>query len=187
MKKTNWVITQKQINECDVDSAILHVDPEQIADVQIHGLHGSVRLRVEGATGPADIFGKTEARKFFKALHARWPYAGFFLRLKPITLKSPPDQIMDVSLFMALALCHVTNLSCCQTARGVRLRYDMKQLSRHLAELCCRAMELADCIGISKEEIQRRDNLIMASVVSFFEAGETFAPKIMNNNKRRKQ
>jgi hypothetical protein len=185
MKKANWLITQQQITECDIDSAIIRVDPEQIADADVHGLHGAVRLRVHGATGPADIFAKSEARKFFKSLHARWPYAGYFLRLKPITSNSSVDQIMDVSIFMALALCHVNGLACCQTARGVSLQYDISQLSRHLAEVTCRAAELADCIGISKEEIEKRDNLISASVVSFFDAGETFVPKIKNNNRRK--
>jgi len=98
MKIINWVITQKQITECDIDGAILHVDPEQIPDADIPGLHGAVRLRVEGATGPADIFGNDEARRFFRALHARCPYAGFFLRLKPITKHSSTDQIIDVSV-----------------------------------------------------------------------------------------
>ena len=187
MKKRNWVITQKQIAECDVDSAIIHLDPEQIADASIHGLHGAVRLRVEGATEPGDIYAKTEARKFFKALHARWPYAGYFLRLRPITLQSPLSQIMDISVFMAVALCHVNDLTCCQTVRGVSLRYDITQLSRHLAELTCRAAELGDVIGLSKEEIRRRDNLISASVVSFFDAGQTFVPTIKNNNGRKNQ
>lgn len=184
MKKRNWVITQKQIAECDVESAILQIDPEQIADADIQGLHGAVRLRVEGAAGPADIFAKTEARKFVKAMHARWPYAGYFLRLKPITSSSSIDQIMDLSIFMALALCHVNGLVCCQTARGVSLQYDISQLSRHLAELTCRAAELGDCIGIAKDEIEKRDNLISASVVSFFDCGETFAPKIKNNRRK---
>jgi hypothetical protein len=185
MKKANWVITQKQIAECDIDSAIFHVDPEQIADAEIQGLHGAVRLRIEGATGPVDIFGKTEARKFFKALHARWPYAAYFLRLKPITLQSPIPQIMDLSIFMALALCHVQDLACCETASGVCLRYDITQLTRHLAELSCRAAELGDCIGVPKDEIEKRDNLISSSVVSFFDAGQTFVPTIKNKNRRK--
>lgn len=177
MKKINWLITQKQIAECDVDSAIIRVDPEQIPDAEIRGLHGAVRLRVEGATGPADIFGKAEARRFFRALHVRWPYPGFFLRLKPITNGSSKDQMIDLSMFMSLALCHVSELSCCQTAKGFGLRYDMNQLSKHLAEVACRAMELADEVGISAEEIEKRDKLITASVISFFAAGCSFVPK----------
>jgi len=177
MKKINWLITQKQIADCDVESAILQVDPEQIPDSEISGLHGAVRLRVQGATGAADIFGDTEARKFFQQLHARWPYAGYFLRLKPITENSPPGQIMDVSLFMAVAFCHVKDLACRQTARGIALQYDINQLTKHLAELSFRAMELAEVVGISRQEIQKRDQLITASVISFFDAGHSFIPK----------
>jgi len=53
----------------------------------------------------------------------------------------------------------------------------MNQLSKHLAEVACRAMELADVVGISAEEIEKRDKLITASVISFFAAGCSFVPK----------
>jgi len=183
MSNYNWVITKKQITDCDIESAIIHVDPEQIADADIRGLHGAVRLRVERAAGAKDIFGKKEARKFFQALHARWPYAGYFLRLTPISKSSTPDQIVDVSLFMALALCHVGDLACCQTTTGTALRFNLDRLARHLAEVACRAMDLADCIGISEEAVQKRDHLITASAVSFFRADQSLGQRIKNHRK----
>lgn len=65
MKKANWLITQQQIAECDIDSAIIRVDPEQIADADIHGLHGAVRLRVHGATGPAEHLREKRSPQIF--------------------------------------------------------------------------------------------------------------------------
>jgi len=185
MNNYNWVITKKQITDCDVDSAIIPVDPEQIADAAIHGLHGAVRLRVENVIRARDIFMKKEARKFFRALHVRWPYAGFFLRLTPISKSLTPDQIVDVSLFMALALCHVGNLACCETPNGIALRCNMDHLARHLAEVARRAMDLADCIGISEEEVQKRDHLITASAVSYFRAGQPLGQRIKKHGKSR--
>jgi hypothetical protein len=176
MKKTNWLITQKQIADCDIVGAIINVDAEQLPDLEIPGLHGAVRLRVEGTNSSADLFANNEARKFFQALHLRWPYAGFFLRLKPVTRISTKDEIIDVSVFLALGFCNVKGLTYCETAKGAGLHFDMTQLTTYLNEVAHRAAELAHVTGISKEEIKKRDNLIAASVVSFFDAGRSYLP-----------
>jgi hypothetical protein len=182
VKKNHWLITQQQIADCDIDTAIIRVDPEQIPDAEIPGLQGAVRLRVEGVKGPADVFGTIKSRRFFRALFARWPYAGFFLRLKPISKDSSKDQIIDVSMYMALALCHVSELTLCQTPKGMAIRYNMDQLRVHLAEVAFRAIELADVVGIPKEEIVKRDKLITASITSFSEAGLRYIPKSNRRN-----
>ena len=96
LRKKTWLISKAQIGAGDIDSAIFPVDPEQVPDQEIYGLHGVVRLRVEGVKGPIDIFGHPVARKYFQALHQRWPYAGFFLRICPITFESPQPQIIRI-------------------------------------------------------------------------------------------
>lgn len=173
LAKKTWLITQSQINAGDIDSAIFHVDPEQIPDDKIYGLHGMVRLRIQDAKGPSDVFGCPAARKYFQAMHARWPYMGYFLRLAPITRESPFAQICDLSTFMAVSLCFCGNLVYCETKNGVGLQYNISELSKHLAELQGRAAELADAVGIPTKEIEKRDDLIARSVASFFDVGHT--------------
>lgn len=171
MHKKTWLITQQQITAGDVEGAILAVDPEQISDAEIFGLHGSVRLRIEGATGMADIIINPQARKFVRALHARWPWAAYFLSLQPVRADSAAAQIVDVSIFMALALSHVDELTLAQTPHGIALRYDAGQLNQHLAELQSRAAQLAEAVDMPPSFIQLRDALISRAVISFFDAG----------------
>ena len=90
MNKKFWLITQKQIELGDIESALLAVDPEQLSNEEAYGLHGMVRLRIENARGPADIFMRPTARSFFRKLHGRWPYMGYFLRLAP-SRRIPPS------------------------------------------------------------------------------------------------
>jgi len=40
LRKNTWLITKSQIGSGDIDSAIFPVDPEQIPDAEIFGLHG---------------------------------------------------------------------------------------------------------------------------------------------------
>jgi hypothetical protein len=170
----NWLITQAQIASGDIADAIRPVDPEDLAEAELYGLHGCVRLRVEGANGPADLFATPGPRTFFRNLHERWPWAGYFLRLAPISTQSPRQQIIDLSLFMSLALCHMNRLTYVETPKGVGLNYDADELRRHLADLRSRAADLASAAGIPGNEITRRDALITRAVASFFEAGAAF-------------
>jgi hypothetical protein len=171
MNSKTWFITKAQIAAGDVEGAILAVDPEQIPDAEIFGLHGNVRLRIEGASGMADIIVNPQARKFFRALHQRWPWAGYFLRVNPLSPDSSMDQVVDLATFMALALCHLDQLSLAQTAYGSALRYDATQLAQHLAELQSRAAQLAEAVDLPPSFIHRRDVLISNAVTSFFQAG----------------
>jgi hypothetical protein len=171
-----WRITQAQIAELDVDSAILHVDPEQIPDQEIFGLHGAVRLRIEGARGMADVVTNPAARSFVRALHARWPWAGYFLRLAPIKVSTPTSRLVDTSIFIALALAHVDNLTLAETPQGIGLRYDADQFCRHLADLQVRAAQLAEAVDIPPSAICQRETLITQAVASFFAAGKAFNP-----------
>jgi hypothetical protein len=185
LRKKIWVITKAQIGSGNIDNAIFPVDPEQIPDAEIFGLHDCVRLRVEGVKGPVDLFGNPVARKYFVAMHKRWPYAGYFLRLCPITFEPPQQQIIDLSMFMALALCHCNNLVYCESKNGIGLQFETSELATILAEFQGRAAELADAIGIPIKEIERRDDLISRSVASFFDAGKAnFPQKNKRNNLR---
>jgi hypothetical protein len=111
MNKLTWLITQKQIAAGDVESAIIPIDPDQVPDDEIIGLHGNLPIRIEGAGGMADVITDPASRKFFRALHARWPWAGFFLRLDPINTKSSVDKVVDLAVFMSLLLVHVDYLT----------------------------------------------------------------------------
>jgi hypothetical protein len=122
-----------------------------------------VRLRIEGVTKPADVFANPQARIFFHELNEVWPWAGYFLRLHPITINSPMDQIIDTSLFMALLFCRLDHLTYLETQRGVALRFDGHQFKRLLTDLRQRAAELASLTGFPDTSIQQRDNLIMQS------------------------
>jgi hypothetical protein len=173
MNKYNWVITRAQISTGDIDGAIHRLDPAVIPDEEVYGLAGAVRLRVEGLTRLADLIADPTARKFFQALHERWPWAGYFLRLHPITADSPLEQIMDTSLFMALLLCRVDHLTYVETPQGVGLRYDADQFSRHLADLQIYAAQLAELVDFPPTFISQRDALIAQTVDSFFAAGQT--------------
>lgn len=184
LRKKTWLITKSQIGAGDIDSAIFPVDPEQVPDEEIFGLHGIVRLRVEGVKGPIDIFGNPVARKYFQEMHKRWPYAGFFLRICPITFESPQPQIIDLSMFMAIALCHCNNLLYCESKRGIGLQFETSELATILAEIQGRAAGLADAIGIPTKEIERRDDLISRAVASFFDAGKANFPQQNNKNQR---
>lgn len=182
-----WLISQNQIREGDIDGAIIAVDPEQLSKVQIRAMRGRVRVRIENATGPASLFGDPAARKYFRSLHHRWPWQAYFLRLAPIDENSPQTQIVDLSLFMALALCHCDDLVYCETDNGVGLRYNPGQLGKHLAELLGRAAELAHEVGISSKAIQQRDKLVAEAVVSFFDAGKNLTQQINQNQNRKRK
>lgn len=182
-----WLITQQHIREGDLDSVIIAVDPEQWSDQQVRRLYGRVRLRVEDAIGPASLFGDPVARNYFRTLHQRWPWAGFFLRLAPITEQSLQRQIVDLSLFMALALCHCDDLVYCETDAGVGLRYNPGQLGKHLAELLGRAAELAHEVGIPSRAIQQRDRLVADAVASFFDAGKNLTQQFNQKQNRKRK
>jgi hypothetical protein len=180
-----WEITQEQIRNRDVDGAIISVDPEQIADKQIKALHGRVRLRVEGTRGPSDIFMDPQVRRFFRAVYERWPWQAYFLRLTPINENSPQPQIVDLSLFMALALCHCDQLTYCETNNGVGLRYNPGQLGKILVDMLGRASELSQCVGVSPATIKIRETLVTNSVISFFDAGKNLTKQLNQNRKRK--
>jgi len=160
---------------------LLAVDPEQLSNEEAYGLHGMVRLRIENARGPADIFMRPTARSFFRKLHARWPYMGYFLRLAPLTKDSPIDSIVDLSLFLALCLCHCDSLEYCESNHGIGLRFEPSQLSQILVDVQGRAAELAQALDFSPETIAQRNALIIRSVDSFFASGICFH----RNNKKR--
>ena len=185
MTKKTWLITQPQIQNIDIDGAILRVDPEQIPDQEIVGLHGAIRMRIERAAGIADVIGNPAARKFFRALHVRWPWAAFFLRLQPITATSTTDQVVDLAVFMALALVHVDNLTFAETPQGVAMRYDANQLRIHLIDLHGRAAQLAEAVDLPPTAISKRDALVCDAVASFFAAGQAFNQPTKNTRKKK--
>jgi len=179
MKKDNktWLISKAVIQAGDIEPILLPVDPEQLSDAQIYGLHGQVRLRIPGTNGPQDIFCDPVARAFFRKLHTRWPWAGYFLRLVPITPKSTSEQIVDLSAFMALAFCHCEHLGYCETDNNIGLQYNPGELGKHIAELSGRAEELANIVGIPPKAIKQREILITESVVSFFDYSAHLNPR----------
>jgi hypothetical protein len=181
MNKKIWLITQDHITAGDIETAILPVDPEQLADSEIFDLHGAVRMRIQGAKGMVDIAANPAARKFFHAMHDRWPWAGFFLQLQPLTAKSSPEEVVDVSVFMSLLLVHVDRLTYCEKPSGITLHYDANQFRRHFAELQSRAAQLAAAVNIPLPIINQRGLLILRSVSSFFNAGQQL------NQNRKKQ
>ena len=184
MNKFNWMITQAQIAAGNVDDVVRPVDPAVILNEEIYGLGGAVRLRVEGVTKPADIFANPTARIFFRRLNESWPWSGYFLRLHPVTVDSPTEQIVDTSLFMALIFCRLDQLAYAESGKGVTLRFHGTQFEHQLTELRARAPELAAMTGISSTQIQKRDELIVTSVASFFAAGQTLHPASNRGRKR---
>jgi hypothetical protein len=176
MRKNYWLITQAQIRAGDIGSAIQSVDPEQISDDTVFGLHGAVRLRIEGAAGMADVIADPATRRYFRALHQRWPWAAFFLRLHPLGAQSPAEEIVDLSVFLSLILVHVDDLTLAETPRGVCLRYNADQFRRQLADLQNRAAQLAEAVDLPRTRISQRDALIARAVTSFFEAGQALNP-----------
>lgn len=168
-----WFITLDQIAAMDVDSAILRVDPAQIAGDEVFGLCGAVRLRIEGAQGMADVIANPASRKFFRALHARWPWAAYYLRLHSLNAKSTPNQILDIAVFVALILVQVDDLALAETPQGIGLRYDARQFSGHLFELQVRAAQLAVAVDLPPTFIAQRETLVFQAIANFFRAGQT--------------
>ena len=186
MNKLTWLITQSQIAAGDVECAIIPVDPDQVPDDEIIGLHGNLRVRIEGAGGMADVITDPASRKFFRALHARWPWAGFFLRLDPVTPESPDDKVLDLAIFMSLLLVHVDHLTYAESAQGIALRYDANQFTEHLFDVQIRAAQLAGVLDLPATAINTRAALISRAVTSFFEAGQALHPPASTTRKKRK-
>jgi hypothetical protein len=186
MKNKIWFVTRSQITAADIESAIIPVDPEQLPDGQIANLHGAVSLRIEGAKGMADIMADPATRKFFRMMHARWPWSGFFLAVNPITADSPADQMVDLSVFVSLILVHVDQVTYCETPRGITLRYNALQFHKHLAELQSRAAELAAAVDMPLPAISQRAILISRAIGSFFAAGQELNQSRKQNPKKRK-
>ena len=118
-------------------------------------------------------------------MHARWPWAGYFLRLNPISENSPIEQVVDLSLFMALALCHVDDLTYFESKHGTLLRHNGDQLCKILAEFQGRAAELGTAIGLPDWTIRQRDDPITSAVVSFFTADQSLHHPKPKNRKRK--
>jgi hypothetical protein len=182
-----WRITRRQISSGDVDGAIVTVDPEQIADREIVRRHGAVRLRIEGFTGPADLCGNLAARKFFRRLHQRWPWAGYFLQLQPVTAGSPVDRIMDVAWFLGRCLCHVRNIAHVRTRDSTRILFQPAQLSCHLVALHTRARQPGNTVDLPAAAIARRDALMVRAITRSFEAGKAHHAQINNHSNKRKK
>jgi hypothetical protein len=162
------------------------VDPEQISDVQIFDFYGRVRIRIEGAGGMSDVIADPASRKFFRALHERWPWAAFFLHLHPIGMESPAEEILDLAIFMSLILVHVDDLTLAETPQGFCLRYDADQFRRQLADLQDRAAQLAEAVDLPPTSISQRDALISRAVASFFKVGHALNQPPPKNRKHKK-
>jgi len=145
-------------------------------------LHGAVRLRIEGAKGPADICVAPAARLFFRGLHERWPWAGYFLRLQPVTLSSPMDRIRDLAWYVGLCLCRAGNISYIRNKDAGRILFQPEQFSLHLAELHTRAWQLGEAVGLPAAAIARRDALMLRAVTSYFAAGKAHHQQIISRN-----
>lgn len=176
MKNIPCIITQAAIAAGDIHNPIYPLDPKHLPPAAVCRLHGKVRLRVQQAAGPAEVFLQPAARKYFRALHAKWPYAGYFFKLKPITQDSPVEQITDVTTFMSLALCHCDDLGYYESPQGIGLRFSAGQLAQILVEFQGRAIELGQTVGLRAAAIRQRDSLITEAVASFFDCGQPLAP-----------
>ena len=170
MHKKVWRITQAQIAARDIDGAILQLDPEQILESRIREWHGGIRPRIEGFNGLVEVITDPLTRKFFRKLHDQWPWAGFFLHVQPITLNSSAEDIIDLSVFMAIALCQLAEIRSIVTPRGIGLHFDTHPLRLHLCDVRERAAQLAGAVDIPAAAIEERDNQICESVASFFRA-----------------
>jgi len=177
MNKKTWLITRSQITAGDVERAILPFDPEQILNDEIVQLRGTVRLRIENARGMADVITDPASRRFFRALHKRWPWSAFFLRIKPIHANSAAEEIVDLSVFMSFLWVHVDELTYVETAHSVVLNYDAHQFHGHFVELQTRAAQLAAAVGMSPALINERAALISRALTTFFEVGQQLDQK----------
>ena len=180
MTKPTWIITQRQIADLDIDAAILKIPEPEIAS-----LAGAVRLRVEEVNRPTDIYLSPIARRFFRNLHKKWPWAAYFLQLHPVDQDSPTESIIDVSMFMSLAFCHIDSFTFAETPDGFALTYDRAHLHRHLAELRRYAIQLAEFLGTPPAEIAMRDQTICRAITSYFDLGRAInqTPNDDQNNK----
>ena len=125
---------------------------------------------IEGFSGLVEVITDPLTRKFFRKLHDQWPWAGFFLHVQPITLDSSAEDIIDLSVFMAIALCQLEEISSIVTPRGIGLHFDTAPLRLHLCNVRERAAHLAEAVDIPAAAIEERDNQICESVASFFRA-----------------
>jgi hypothetical protein len=176
------LISKDQIAHLNIDEVILPIDPQQLNNGQIVALRGRVKIRVEGVSGPADIYAQAAPRTFFQHLHQRWPYTAYFMQVCPITLNSPQEEIIDLAMFMAMVLCHVGELTHLETPAGVGLSCNHQQLQNHLNELAFHAAELSRLVEWPATSIAAREALLQKSVASFFNAGKT--PR--NKSRKRK-
>jgi hypothetical protein len=102
----------------------------------------------------------------------------------PITPHSPLAKIKDISTFMGLVFCLLHNVTYYETPYGCGLSFNHEQLYSHLDEIRGKAIELATTAGLPVERIIKRDASIIASIDSFFKAGERLYRTKLNNRLR---
>jgi hypothetical protein len=101
-----YIFTRAQIASGDVSGFLGRFNPDKLSSAELAGLCGALRIRLQEPISTQEIFADLLGRRFFRRLHASFPYSGYFLRLHPLRSLKPSPSWIDADLFFAIGLCN---------------------------------------------------------------------------------
>ena len=174
MPGDTFLITRKEMGCCDFDAFMGGLDPERLTRAELAMLCGRVRIRFERVTRIQDLLVKPEARRFVRALHEIWPWAGYFFRCKPLSRRSPHARTRDDVILAGWVLCQVDDLTLIEWhhAGAVRILFNYDQFETAVNELLDRTEQMCHKAGLPKGQARQRRWAIEHSLTRFFNCGE---------------
>jgi hypothetical protein len=167
------MVTPELVEQCDIGPVLSVLAPAQFSNQELATLCGKVRLRFANTIYSDDLFARPQGRRFVRALHKAWPWAGYFLKCGPITPVSSQTEVIDAGVLVAWALCLTDHLSVVRDdLGGVSLTFNPQQFKASVDGIVADAEELCRKAGLTKRATRLRARTIRSTVGSFFALGE---------------
>ncbi len=163
-----YLVTRSHIQSGDTSDFMNRYGPTGFTAEDLRRTCGALRLRIEGAEDPRDVYAEPQTRRFFRTLHKQFPYWGFFLRLRPLRSLGFSAEMIDVGVFVAIGLCHADILEACWDRHNHEIfGFNGQQFQSFLADVDRRIAELGRRAGLSAPAIHHRRRVVAASVQSY--------------------
>lgn len=168
MSNECYTFQRRNVCETDVWDFIKRYDPHRFEKVQLRKYFGTLTIRFEGCDEADLLFTAETPRRFFRTLAHQWPWAGYFLRLSPITAKSTVEESADADVFLALALsqCPIERKRCRQI-ETCSMVVTSERISSFIESAKAAAATLGKLVEIDDESIAHRQQILARTLQNY--------------------
>ena len=147
-------------------------DPTKLSANELAGMCGALRVRVEGARSAEEVFGDLRSRQFFRKLHRKFPYLGFFLKLHPVRSPKLSPALIDASVLVAIGLCHTDFVVAHWDSAGQHaILYQISQFETFVKKIDLHIAAIGRNAGLTAPAIEHRRKVVARTIRSFFRLG----------------